>query len=192
MHTLGKTSNGTKIDLVSFLDLICSDFTKLIGFVRRFLLASPEWKQLAVEAVQEYSDDLATIQPDEGSLQTAQELGRSIEQVLLANAISLVILFGYSHYLQWAGFDILEPTKFDEISEKLPFARKIVARMGFSLALGAKMDFEERYSPHSQATSNRYELGFGMGAALGYLTVEAHLRGPKVALDSLEKGTPRS
>ena len=176
-----------EIDLVFALDLACSDLAKLARFADRFLSNNPEWMQAAHEAAQKYFNDLADMQLDDHSDQTAQQLGLSPEQILLANRLSLATLLGYSHYLQWAGFDIGEPTKFEEVSKKLAFARNVIARIGFSLAL--RMDSERQPPLPAQLLLSCYETGFSMGVVLGYLTVEACQKGSEAVLDLLEQSS---
>jgi hypothetical protein len=184
MLVLGQEANGTKIDLDSFLDFVCSNPSRLGKTVKDFVLGNPECMELANEAALKYSSELATIQPDEGSFQTAVELGLPIEEVLLANKISLMILLGYAHYLQWVGFDIAEPTRFEEISKRLLFARKAVVALGFYLALQKRI--LEMSGSLPKTILERYEVGSSMGATLGYLTTEVHLRGMGYVLDMLE------
>jgi len=191
MHTLGKKLNGDRIDLRSFLRQVCSDLLVLNRFTNDFLSAHSEWRILAIQASHKYFNDLATMKPNESVARTAQQFGFSTAEVLFANRIALMILFGLSHYLQWGGFDIKEPTSFPEVSNKLLFARDAIVGISFSLVRSSMIAFENRHFSQAEIIASHYEHGFGVGLALGFLISEAHLNDPKSALDLLQTGYPK-
>jgi hypothetical protein len=181
-RVLSQMRDGTKLDLERFLESVSLKTKRLKEFSNRLLSHNPDLGQLATKAAREYLDDLLTIEPDENSRQTAYEPGLEVNDVLFANQLSIAVLFGYSHYLHWVGFNIREPTRFEEVAESLSFARKAVALIGFRLALEPQLN-------RKQCISQRHiETSFGIGIALGYLTAVAHERGVEAALSTLLRG----
>jgi len=79
------------------------------------------------------------VKAEPSSWEMAEHLNLSVDTVVLANRISILALFGLSHYLQWAGFDIQHTTDFKELSTKLAFARNTLAKIGFRLILGGRI-----------------------------------------------------
>lgn len=163
MKILGKTKNN--INLEVFINSICSDYDELEKNVDKFLAENHEWKVAANDSAEFYYNDLNLSYITADQAISSKELGVSEYTVLLANKITILILFGYSHYLESVGYNISNPVDFAEISSKLSFARMAIVRLGYYLLP----------KNHHKQISKREELsllqhGFGIGATLGYLT----------------------
>lgn len=155
-------------------------FTKvklLENFSNSFISQNPEWENAIKDGIYDYRTSFLLIGSDESVQNTAKYLNIPIDVVILANKITLIMLFGVSHYLNWADFDIKNPTNFNELSTKLAFTRKALVNIGFSLAVrDIKSDMSE------QAEIDCLINGLKIGIAIGYLTSIAYTEGSNKAL----------
>ncbi len=175
--TPGRSKDGRDIDLCRLLDQVSTNIDTFQKLADTFIQEHPEWQEIAQRAAHMYFHDLANIEPMPSSYETARQLGLSVNDVSRANSISIVILFGLSHYLQWSGFDIKNPTDFEEVSTRLAFTRNVLALMGFRMAL----DQKAKLKVSSDQLKKCYQEGFLLGMALGYLVADAHSLRPTVS-----------
>lgn len=187
MKTLGVSSKGLRLDLESFTSLVSSDFLRLKQFTDRFLASNPQRERIAIQASETYFDDLTSLSiEDFGAILQKWDV-LSADEIMSMYKVAIVIMFGYAHQLKWAGFNIIEPTSFPELSEKLLFARESIFKVALALVLFLRLSQGPNSFSQHGVIREAYNLGFRVGLALGFLTDEFHSRGRGHVL-SLLKG----
>ena len=168
---LGKHFEPKLTHIQKHLEEICRNVDVLASSTTDFMREHPECADAAHEAGRTYLGDLMALQPQPCMRPAAELLRLSLEEVTLANSLSVMALFGLSHYLHWRGSDIEEPTRFDELSTKLGFARNGLAYLGYRLAWGMRThrDSCQPEVASAERLASVYKRAFGMGMTIGYL-----------------------
>lgn len=179
-NILCKDLNNDSINLTLLFEILSHNVPSLLKYSNRLFLSMPEGQVFVSDSVNRYRDLLPNISIDSGIRETASLLGLKSKQVLQANQVSILVLFTYSHYLQIKGFNIENPTNFEEVNSKLAFCRQTVANVGFYLISQKNVSLSKK--TRFPTTDEIFHRGAKVGITLGYITIQAHRNGVEKAV----------
>jgi hypothetical protein len=177
-------------DLKGLLLTACSNLQRLLSLSDTYLGEHPNWKQATKQSVSIYAPSITSIRLVENSKLFQTQFKLSDTQMQVANRSALLIIWGLSHYLEWAGFEISNPTSFTEISSKLGGARQPAMILAITMArtklYGAVSEQDLFSLKVPEHLAKYYKKSFGLGVTLGYIIDCAYLEGVIAAKKVLE------
>jgi hypothetical protein len=149
-------------ELENLLLGISKNFTQLLRYSKSFLEDYPLWEQASEEANKLYTHILGPINTSSESIFPAKYYNISVSQQKDINSYAILILFGMTHYLEWADFDIQNPVNFSEVAFKLPFVRLGIMNICLQIVQTKRIYLGGR-------NKSITKFCFGLGASLGNL-----------------------